>query len=483
MASSNFFSNAEKMNFDNSSFSNIGQDQINNDHRVYNTQNEENYGGSGHFINHGRDQNVNTGEGNFIIGKRVALPVQNSHEQRAGRHWGGNQISHSEDTERRNPFRPLGHPTPRRNRTDTEILQWMGMLKDEKRLELLELRGERAERALEDMQRASYSPECEPSLKVSILNVMNQLSEASGRYAQCYFNPKVQKLGDTPFSMGKLFTDVWKGRIGDDPRIVALKVVKPAFTAEAGEKLKLHLQEISKLRTLHHPNVLPFIGAFYFGMNPQEICFASPWMEKGNLVEYLQDNPADSSKRFQFAWGVANGLRHLHSLNVVHGDLKPSNVLITSNEVACLSDVGLHTFKPDDLYDDEKSTPWCAPEALTEGSFTQSSDIFAYGSICYQIFAQRIPSQDSSEDVLYNAIADQEQQSERPSEINVPMLWEVMKRCWSPDISSRPVASELVKILEETASISSRHNPELNEPLFLFVLFLLLSLLGSFVVR
>ena len=56
---------------------------------------------------------------------------------------------------------------------------------------------------------------------------------------------------------------------------------------------KGHFQEFSSeaviWRQLSHPNVLPFYGVYKLDRNPPRVCLACPWMENGNLVQFLAD--------------------------------------------------------------------------------------------------------------------------------------------------------------------------------------------------
>jgi len=42
-------------------------------------------------------------------------------------------------------------------------------------------------------------------------------------------------------------------------------------------------------RQLSHPNVLPFYGVYRLDRDPPRVCFACPWMENGNVVQFLAD--------------------------------------------------------------------------------------------------------------------------------------------------------------------------------------------------
>jgi serine/threonine protein kinase len=99
---------------------------------------------------------------------------------------------------------------------------------------------------------------------------------------------------------------------------------------------------------------------------------------------------------------VALGLKYLHSLNIVHGDLRGSNILISDDGNACLSDFGLAS-----PFSDTDSTAgitassnragsvrWFAPELIEPESFgckrfmrTTASDVYAYACVCLEVIS------------------------------------------------------------------------------------------------
>ena len=105
---------------------------------------------------------------------------------------------------------------------------------------------------------------------------------------------------------------------------------------------------------------------------------------------------------------VARGLYHLHSCNVIHGDLKgvcgcstsrftivltPSqpNVLVDHSGNALIADFGLATVAQN--LDSIQSTThhgghtprWAAPEVLTEGTFSKKADIFSFAMVMIEV--------------------------------------------------------------------------------------------------
>jgi serine/threonine protein kinase len=98
----------------------------------------------------------------------------------------------------------------------------------------------------------------------------------------------------------------------------------------------------------------------------------------------------------QFGFQLISALEYIHGKNLVHGSIKPTNILISSSEdpQIKLSDFGLTTSYRDDGHTTKRvicgflsSRYWLAPELLESESgdrpFTKESDIFAAGSVFF----------------------------------------------------------------------------------------------------
>ncbi|KZP21582.1 kinase-like protein [Athelia psychrophila] len=97
---------------------------------------------------------------------------------------------------------------------------------------------------------------------------------------------------------------------------------------------------------LDHKHIVPLWGIttdfqpWFAGPNP--VSMISPWMKNGNLFDALERTPLlEDTARLYLLCGAAQGLQHLHSLGIIHGDLYPANVLIDDNGNACLTDFGM----------------------------------------------------------------------------------------------------------------------------------------------
>ncbi|KAK1233897.1 hypothetical protein PQX77_002920 [Marasmius sp. AFHP31] len=183
----------------------------------------------------------------------------------------------------------------------------------EKYKRVLESRGEEAQRFLDALQVLADSPTTQPKLRSSIVRMMLHLSKHSGLCPSCLNLENVERVGNRPVGGGG-FADVWKGKIKG--QLVCLKVVKVYLTSDLQQLLKDYMREAIVWQQLQHPNLLPFLGMYHLDRAREELCLVSPWMERGNLLQYLRNTPQES------AYDIASGLAHLHDMKIVHGDLK-----------------------------------------------------------------------------------------------------------------------------------------------------------------
>ncbi|KAF8331100.1 kinase-like domain-containing protein [Cantharellus anzutake] len=199
----------------------------------------------------------------------------------------------------------------------------------------------------------------------------------------------------------EVFCNYWRPRAGVDLIPVCYKVLRPPISTLSAaiqhtRKAVKHLRrEMRVWKDLEHPNIVGFIGyAIEQGDFGVTTALVSQWCANGNVVMYLQQNPAVDREMLVF--DVAQGLLYLHSHNpiIIHGDLKPLNILINDAGHAQLCDFGLSRIL-DGLPTGQTTsiqggTPrFLAPELLgfSEEDLppTAQSDVYAFGCTCIQI--------------------------------------------------------------------------------------------------
>ncbi|KAK1229001.1 hypothetical protein PQX77_007954, partial [Marasmius sp. AFHP31] len=168
------------------------------------------------------------------------------------------------------------------------------VLEDDKlRKEILSAKGDDAQRWLDLLHKPLDSQEDSATISTpfrsTILKTITRLIENSGLFPQSLILQNVHMDGKYPVA-GGAFGDVWRGRIGesDASQTVCVKAVRMYQNLDVKPLFKEYLREAVVWKQLHHSNVLPFLGVHFLDGSVQRICLVSPWMDHGNLVQYLK---------------------------------------------------------------------------------------------------------------------------------------------------------------------------------------------------
>lgn len=121
-------------------------------------------------------------------------------------------------------------------------------------------------------------------------------------------------------------------------RPVALKLVEPEVASEQVIRERLR-REARTVAALDHPNVVPLYEA---GEQDGTVYIVTRWVEGtelGTLVR--QDGPLEPHRAARIAAQIAWALEVAHEKGLIHRDVKPSNVIVTSEDHVYLTDFGL----------------------------------------------------------------------------------------------------------------------------------------------
>ncbi|KAJ3032588.1 hypothetical protein HDV00_007344 [Rhizophlyctis rosea] len=132
---------------------------------------------------------------------------------------------------------------------------------------------------------------------------------------------------------GDVYAGVWLGHTK-----VAVKRLR-VTEARQKEVLSNFRKEVKLWRTLRHPNVLLLLGACFTAPQPFMV---SPFMSHGTLPDYVKQHSQDGHRLLMEA---ARGMHYLHSRNVIHGDLKGVQILISDSRQAVIADFGFSVCK------------------------------------------------------------------------------------------------------------------------------------------
>jgi hypothetical protein len=134
--------------------------------------------------------------------------------------------------------------------------------------------------------------------------------------------------------------DVYRALDESLQRYVALKVLRPGPNGPAaGEAGPLRLlQEARAQARVNHPGV---VHIYFVSPDPQRPFLAMELVPGPTLADRLKEGPLPYAETIDFALQIARALRHAARYDVVHGDIKPGNILLAGDGTVKLSDFGL----------------------------------------------------------------------------------------------------------------------------------------------
>ncbi|KXZ53260.1 hypothetical protein GPECTOR_7g1154 [Gonium pectorale] len=154
---------------------------------------------------------------------------------------------------------------------------------------------------------------------------------------------------------------------------------------------------------------------------------------------------------------VAQGMAHLHSAGLVHGDLKPANVLLKSNSrdvrefVAKVSDFGVTRAMADGVNQATVSTSdwgtviYTAPEVFN-GKAGPPSDVFSFGVLTWHLTTGQMPHEDINPFAVMLAVSRGELELEWPASVPRP-LRKLGRLCMQFEPSARPTFAHITRAL------------------------------------
>lgn len=174
-------------------------------------------------------------------------------------------------------------------------------------------------------------------------------------------------------------------------RYVAVKVVRSSEGSSGGQIESILREAVAQAR-LNHPNV---VTIYYVGRHKEEPFLAMELVDGPTLAEKIKTGSITYAAAIQAAMDVASALKHAACFDIVHADIKPSNLLVSSNGTLKLSDFGLSwTSASESSGRPISGTPsYLAPELVDGHPVSHQSDMYALGITLFELTFGRLPFQ------------------------------------------------------------------------------------------
>ncbi|KAG9045898.1 hypothetical protein FS837_005456 [Tulasnella sp. UAMH 9824] len=253
------------------------------------------------------------------------------------------------------------------------------------------------------------------------------------------------------------FGDVFKGShktLGE----VALKRLRIGAAALDEQVIRRFEREADTWRRLNHPHVLKFLGTYKPGAH---LYFVSPFAANGTLLEYVSVRPAVNRIRLLFE--TSDAVDYLHREDIVHGDIKASNLLISDGGHVLLCDFGLakSTYAQTSTALKGAGTfRWQSPELWNNEPRSFASDIYAFSMTIVEVVLSGLPpfSHLENEVAVFMAVYQMDARPlKTPTEFNgvsYENVWKVAEACWPKAPGDRKSMSEARLLLKADPSLA-----------------------------
>src|SRR5689334_15801322 len=207
-----------------------------------------------------------------------------------------------------------------------------------------------------------------------------------------------QLLGEG--GMGRVY--LAEQQMGTHVRKVAVKTLQAQYAQDPQVLARFH-RECGTVAELEHPNTIQF---FDFGQTPDgQLYIAMEFVQGQSLSTALQQGPMRPERVLKIMAQVCGSLEEAHGRGVVHRDLKPDNIILTTRagqaDFVKVLDFGIaKRSEAKDQAQEQKLTqqgmvlgtpPYMSPEQFSGKELDARSDIYSLGVMAYEMLTGRLP--------------------------------------------------------------------------------------------
>jgi anti-anti-sigma factor len=180
---------------------------------------------------------------------------------------------------------------------------------------------------------------------------------------------------------------------------VALKILSPSYSPEAIDRFIHHTRQ---LVGLEHKNI---VKVFSQDKEGSYTFVVEEYVADQTLLDLLEhsDSLIPAEQALDIVMGLNLGLEYAHSHGIIHGDLKPQNILLSEQGVK-ICDFGLGRLEEGrNLLDApilRLAAAYLAPEQILGQALDDRTDLYAMGVILYRLFTGQLPFEGSDQEIM-----------------------------------------------------------------------------------
>jgi hypothetical protein len=254
---------------------------------------------------------------------------------------------------------------------------------------------------------------------------------------------------------------IWRGRDRRSGQVVAIKVMPPHMASNP-VLLKRFEQEFRAASRLDHPNIVRAIDYGDDGASPYLVMEFVAGESLGQKVE--REGRMPEAEAIRIIAQVAQGLHRAHKQGLIHRDVKPDNVLLRTDGVAKLADLGLVKESETDLNLTKTGRGLGTPHFMAPEQFRNAKgadircDIYSLGATLYQMVTGELPFKSSGplEAWMKKIQNDLKEPRSIVPELSERVNWAIL-RAMSADPEQRPRSCR--EFVEDLTGHSTRRLP------------------------
>ncbi|ELP92802.1 serine-threonine protein kinase, putative [Entamoeba invadens IP1] len=248
-----------------------------------------------------------------------------------------------------------------------------------------------------------------------------------------------------------LIKDMWKSVYGEvrSAYLGGDKVSVKVFSEKSVNFKSEHfLEDVALLNVLKHPNVISIFGTtMNLRKDDMSTFFVVTEPIKTNIELLTKSMKLDEKTAYEIIVSIVNGMQYLHELNILHGNLNPNNIVMTTDECVKITDFEMcFYFNISKASMKDGPHRWMSPERLMFKNFEKEMDVYSFSLVAWQIFTSKTPFESYTKiGEFKKAVCEK---NERP-DINEVPTWaqSFVKKGWNKSQNRRPTFSKIAKEL------------------------------------